>query len=149
MKLREEFPELPRHLQWVNGQVTKEQIIGDVPVLIQFWSISCNQCKSTMVHLHKWKSLYGDRFKIISIHMPRTIEDANDYLIYQTAMQMNMTYPICLDHELIVTKIFQNRIVPAYYLFDKKGLLRHYQSGESGMQMLERRLILLMNEQKM
>ncbi|WP_391120650.1 redoxin domain-containing protein [Psychrobacillus sp. L3] len=148
MKLREEFPEFPRRLQWINGQVTKEQIIGDVPVLIQFWSVSCNQCKSTMAYLHKWKGLYGERFKIISIHMPRTTEDANDYLVCQTAMQMNMTNPICLDHELVVTKMFQNRIVPAYYLFDKKGLLRHYQSGESGMQMLERRLILLMNEQK-
>jgi thiol-disulfide isomerase/thioredoxin len=148
MKLREELPEFPRRLQWINGQITNEQIKGDVPVLIHFWSISCNSCINAMGYINKWKSLYGDRFKIISIHMPRTSEDINDYLIKQTAYQLNLTNPICLDHELLVTKLFKNRTVPAYYLFDKKALLRHYQSGEQGMQMLERRLIYLMNEQK-
>ena len=58
-----------------------------------------------------------------------------------------MTNPIYLDHDLVVSRKFQNRIVPSFYLFDKKGLLRHIQSGEKGFKMLEKRLVLLMKDQ--
>ena len=148
MRLREELPEFSRDLQWINGRVTKEQIIGEVPVLIHFWSVSCNFCKNSAGTINKWKNLYSGRFKIVSVHMPRLEVDKDDQLIQSTASLWKMTHPICIDHDLIVTKAFQNRIVPAFLLFDKNGLLRHSQSGENGMQMLERRLTQLMNEQK-
>lgn len=148
MKLREELPEFSSDLKWFNRQVTKEKIIGDIPVLVHFWSVSCKLCKGSMVTLNKWKNSYENKFNIVSVHMPRTKEDTNEQLIRSTIDGWNMTHPVCLDHDLIVSNIYQNRIVPAFYLFDKSGLLRHYQVGENGMQMLERRLKLLMNEPK-
>ncbi|TQR20153.1 TlpA family protein disulfide reductase [Psychrobacillus vulpis] len=148
MKLRTELPEFPDNLKWLNGHVKKERIIGEVPLLIHFWSVSCNLCKGASETLNKWRSLYDDKFKIVSIHMPLTEEDVDVRLIRESANQLKITNPIYLDHDLILTKTFQNRYVPAYYLFDKKGLLRHYQSGENGMRMLEKRLNFLINERK-
>lgn len=147
MRLREELPEFSDGLKWINGKVTKGQIIGELPVLIHFWSVSCNLCENSVETINKWKNIYRGKFKIVSVHMPRTKEDVDDQLIRSIISKWKMTHPVCIDHDLIVTKTFQNRIVPSFYLFDKKGTLRHYQVGENGMQMMERRLKLLINEQ--
>ncbi len=36
--------------------------------------------------------------------------------------------------------MFENQYVPAYYVFDREGKLRHFQAGGSGMKMLEKRV---------
>lgn len=146
MKLREELPDFSRDIKWMNGKQTKEQLIGEVPLLVHFWSVSCNLCKTSVEKINKWKVLYSGKFKIVSVHMPRKQEDIDEQLIQVLTKKWNMSHPVCLDHQLIVTKAFQNRIVPSFYLFDKNGLLRHVQSGENGMHMLEKRLTLLMKE---
>lgn len=148
MRLRDELPEFSKDLKWLNGHVTKTKIIGEVPILVHFWSVSCHQCVNTFGMINRWKKIYGEKFKLIGVHMPRSKDDVNNILIKEKAEQLQMTNPICLDHELNVSKQFQNRVVPSFYLFDQSGLLRHIQSGENGLRMLEKRLILLMSEQK-
>ncbi|WP_342600503.1 TlpA disulfide reductase family protein [Psychrobacillus sp. FSL H8-0483] len=148
MRLREELPEFSRTTQWMNGNVTKLNLIGEVPILVHFWSVSCHVCEGAFKIINDWKRIYGDKFKLVGVHMPRSKEDVNNRLIQAKAFQMNMTNPICLDHNLEITQKYQNRVVPTYYLFDKQGLLRHIQIGELGLKMLEKRLVLLMNESK-
>lgn len=48
MKLRQPMPELTGEKAWLNGEVTREQLIGEKPTLIHFWSISCHLCKEAM-----------------------------------------------------------------------------------------------------
>ena len=148
MRLREELPEFSRNNEWINGYETKENLIGDVPILVHFWSVSCHACEGVFATINNWKKVYSDKFKLIGVHMPRTKEDVNNGLIQAAVARMNMTNSICLDHNLEISDKFQNRIVPSYYLFDKNGLLRHIQSGELGLKMLEKRLVLLMKESK-
>ncbi|WP_313891440.1 thioredoxin-like domain-containing protein [Psychrobacillus sp.] len=148
MKLKEELPEFPRNLEWINGSIRKGQVGGGVPILVHFWSVSCSLCKDGMSSIHKWKEQYENDLVIIAVHMPRTKEDVNVQLVRTLAQQFKIDHPICLDDELVMTKKFQNRIVPAFYLFDKNGLMRHYQSGEQGMWMLEKRIIRMINEGK-
>lgn len=148
LRLKEELPEFSRGLMWLNGSVTKHEVIGKVPILIHFWSVSCNSCKSTMASINKWRYLYEGKLNVIGVHMPRIKEDLDAQLIRNTANQLQIVHPVCMDQELVLTRRYQNRFVPAYYVFDKNGLLRHYQSGETGMRMLESKLIHLMDEQK-
>ncbi|MFJ8066542.1 TlpA family protein disulfide reductase [Psychrobacillus sp. NPDC096426] len=146
MRLREELPEFSTDMKWLNGHVTKANLIGEVPTLVHFWSISCHLCENTFRIIAKWKNTHGKKFQLVGIHMPRSKDDINNALIHEKANQLNMTNPIALDHDLIVSKEYANRTVPSFYLFDKHGLLRHVQSGENGFKLLEKRLILLMNE---
>ncbi|MBB3868056.1 Uri superfamily endonuclease [Parageobacillus toebii NBRC 107807] len=41
---------------------------------------------------------------------------------------------------------FENQYVPAYYVFDAEGKLRHFQAGGSGMKMLEKRVNRVLEE---
>jgi len=45
-----------------------------------------------------------------------------------------------------LTEAFENQYVPAYYVFDREGKLRHFQAGGSGMKMLEKRVNRVLDE---
>lgn len=146
MNLREELPEFPIKTKWLNSSWTKEQLVGDKPLLVYFWSVSCDACKVAPPLINKWKEKYENQFNVIAIHMPRSPEDASKSLVKSTASAAGIFDSICLDHDLTLSDIFQCKLVPNFYLFDKKGQLRHRQAGERGLQMLEKRLALLVRE---
>lgn len=148
VKLRSKIPSFPTDAKWINGHINSEMLIGEKPIVVYFWSVSCSLCGGAYNYIKQWKAKYGETFHLVGIHMPRSREDLQEKRIKDAIKKGQMEDYIYLDHELIVTKQFQNRIVPSFYLFDKKGLLRHIQSGETGMMMLEKRLLMLMKENK-
>ena len=146
MKLRTELPPFEGATAWLNGQVEKQQLVGEKPILVHFWSVSCRLCKVGMDKVNQFRDQYKDELYVVAVHMPRSIEDMDLEQIKQDAKQYNMTQPIFVDNQLKFTKSFDNKFVPAYYLFDKTGILRHYQAGASSMNMLEKRLNRLLEE---
>jgi thiol-disulfide isomerase/thioredoxin len=140
MKLREPMPELTGAAEWLNGQVTREELVGEKPTLIHFWSISCHLCKEAMPQVNQFRDQYKDKLNVVAVHMPRSENDLNIEEIKKTAEEHGITQPIFVDSEHKLTDAFENQYVPAYYVFDKDGLLRHFQAGGSGMKMLEKRV---------
>lgn len=140
MKLREQMPELTGATEWLNGQVTKEELIGEKPTLIHFWSISCHLCKEAMPQVNEFRDQYKDKLNVIAVHMPRSENDLNLEEIKKVAEEHDIAQPIFVDSDHKLTDAFENQYVPAYYVFDKTGQLRHFQAGGSGMKMLEKRV---------
>lgn len=146
MRLRQTMPEISGATEWLNGEITREQLVGEKPALIHFWSISCHLCKVAMPMVNELRDTYNDKLNVMSVHMPRSEQDMNMDEIKQTAAEHQITQPIFIDDNLKLTDAFENKYVPAYYLFDKNGLLRHFQAGGSGMKMLEKRLVRIIDE---
>lgn len=146
MKLREPMPELSGATEWLNGEVTKNDLIGDKPTLIHFWSISCHLCKEAMPQVNEFRDRYSDKLNVMAVHMPRSEEDLNLDEIKKVAAEHDITQPIFVDSEHKLTDAFENQYVPAYYVFDKDGNLRHFQAGGSGMKMLEKRVNRVLDE---
>ncbi|WP_144474718.1 TlpA disulfide reductase family protein [Cytobacillus oceanisediminis] len=146
MRLRQTMPEISGATEWLNGEITREQLVGEKPALIHFWSISCHLCKVAMPMVNELRDTYNDKLNVMSVHMPRSEQDMNMDEIKQTAAEHQITQPIFIDDNLKLTDAFENKYVPAYYLFDKNGLLRHFQAGGSGMKMLEKRLVRIIEE---
>ncbi|WP_339192468.1 thiol-disulfide oxidoreductase YkuV [Bacillus sp. FSL K6-1003] len=140
MKLRQPMPELTGEKAWFNGEVTKEQLIGEKPTLIHFWSISCHLCKEAMPQVNEFRDKYQDKLNVVAVHMPRSEDDLDLDKIKEVAAEHDMTQPIFVDSDHALTDAFENEYVPAYYVFDKTGQLRHFQAGGSGMKMLEKRV---------
>ena len=149
MKLRDQMPELNGATEWLNGEVTKAELIGEKPTLIHFWSISCHLCKEAMPQINEFRDNYKDKLNVVAVHMPRSEKDLNVDEVKQVAAEHDITQPIYIDSELKLNDAFENQYVPAYYVFDKEGKLRHFQAGGSGMKMLEKRVnrVLAENEQ--
>lgn len=146
MKLREQMPELTGATEWLNGEVTKEQLVGDKPTLIHFWSVSCHLCKEAMPQVNKFRDDYKDQLNVVAVHMPRSEDDLDIELIKKVAAEHEITQPIYVDSEHKLNEAFENQYVPAYYVFDKDGNLRHFQAGGSGMKMLEKRVNRVLDE---
>ena len=146
MKLREQMPELDGATAWLNGEVTKSQLIGEKPTLIHFWSISCGLCKEAMPQVNEFRDEYKERLNVIAVHMPRSENDLDLDEIKQVAEQHNISQPIYVDSEHKLNEAFENQYVPAYYVFDAEGKLRHFQAGGSGMKMLTKRVNRVLDE---
>jgi thiol-disulfide isomerase/thioredoxin len=148
MKLREPMPEMTGAKVWLNGELTRDDLIGSVPALFHFWSISCHLCKEAMPQVNEFRDRYKGRLNVIAVHMPRSEDDRNLEEIKKVASQHGITQPIFVDNDLNLTTRFENQYVPAYYVFDKEGKLRHFQAGGSGTKMLEKRVNRVLDERE-
>ena len=108
--------------------------------IIYFWSISCQQCETSIIKLKELKQLFQDKLTIITVHMPRSEEDKNVKAIEKKLKQLAISFPVYVDQQLRLTNAFENRFVPAYYLFDKEKKLRFYQSGLPSKKLLQQKV---------
>lgn len=148
MKLREEMPELQGATTWINGEVTKRDLIGEKPTLIHFWSVSCGLCKEAMPKVNEFRDQYKDDLNVVAVHMPRSPKDTDIEQVKKVAQEYNITQPIFVDNEHKLTDAFENEYVPAYYVFNSQGELRHYQAGGGGMKMLTKRVNRVLEKEK-
>lgn len=146
MRLRQPMPEISGATDWLNGEFTRDQLVGKKPTLIHFWSISCHLCKVAMPSVNELRDKYKDEMNVMAVHMPRSEKDMNMDEIKQVAAEHQISQPIFIDDEHKLTAAFENQYVPAYYLFDRNGLLRHFQAGGSGLKMLEKRVDRVLEE---
>jgi thiol-disulfide isomerase/thioredoxin len=146
MKLREPMPSLEGATHILNDEIKREDLIGSAPTLIHFWSVSCYLCKEAMPELNELRDEYDDRLNVVAVHMPRSEDDLDLAVIEKVAESHDIIQPILVDNKHAITDAFENKYVPAYYVFDKEGKLRHFQAGGSGMDMLRKRLDRVLNE---
>lgn len=141
MKLQSEMPDFVGATEWVNGQISKEELNGAGAVLVHFWAISCYMCKDALPLLNEWRETYKDKgLKIIGIHMPRSEKDTDIDAAKAAIEQYKLIHPVAIDNEHALVDLFENQHVPSYYLFDGDFKLRHYQAGEKALPMVKRRL---------
>ncbi|WP_431029322.1 TlpA family protein disulfide reductase [Lysinibacillus sp. LZ02] len=147
MKLRAPMPSLDG-AKWLNGRGWTNDMLTGKPTFIHFWSVSCNLCKHGLDTINHLADQYMGDLNIIAVHMPRTEEDVIVDNVKKVIKYYDMLQPIVIDNEFLITDRFNNRYVPSYYLFDDKGLLRHYQAGGSGLRILEKRIERVVQEHK-
>jgi len=142
------MPELNDATAWLNGEKTKLELVGEKPTVIHFWSISCHLCKEAMPDVNNFRDRFKEDLNVVAVHMPRSEDDLDLAEIKAVAAEHDITQPIFVDSEMKLTDAFDNQHVPAYYVFDKDGQLRHFQAGRSGMKMLEKRVNRVLDEMK-
>ncbi|GGJ98085.1 thiol-disulfide oxidoreductase YkuV [Lentibacillus kapialis] len=141
MKLREEMPELGHSGKWLNSKpLFKHDLIGHKPIVIYFWSVSCDTCKKAMPKVNELCDAYNEQLAVIGVHMPRTERDQDLSEVQSVVKSYNVSFPILIDHDHSLTNQFQNKYVPGYYLFDTNGKLRYRHSGSGGLQLLQKRI---------
>lgn len=140
MRLRESMPRLDEATHWLNsGTIQKEDLIGK-PTLFHFWSVSCDLCKNVLPQINQLRDDYHGRLNVIAVHMPRSNEDLYLEDVKNVARDYGISQPIYVDNNHRLTDRLGVNYVPAYFVFDEMGKLRHLQSGESTIRMLLKRI---------
>lgn len=140
MHLYDTLPEFERAAYLLNGKVRKNDMDGSRPTLVHFWAVSCRLCKEAMPIVQAIRDKHEGKLTVLAIHMPASEADLNVEQVKETAVALNITEPLFIDNHHELADAFNNRYIPAYYVFDKFGKLRHYQIGDSGTDLLERRI---------
>jgi thiol-disulfide isomerase/thioredoxin len=138
LRMDSPMPSLDGGTDWFNSEpVTTEQLHGNV-VLIHFWAISCGICKESLPDIAQWIEKYSPRgLKVLAVHMPRQESDTNVEAVKEAIDYYELKWPCVIDNWHTITDAFENKFVPAYYIFDAEGKLRHFQAGEKAAKMVE------------
>ncbi len=131
------LPELAGAECWINGETSRDELLGS-PVLIHFFAKSCPICHDNMPTVEGWRETYASKgLKVIGIHMPREEADTDVGAVTADIEAMNMTEPIAIDNQHVIGDRFENKLWPAYYLFDETGAMRGRAAGYAGLKMIE------------
>ncbi len=134
LRMRSPLPSLDGVAAWINGGEPPAARLEGKPVLIHFWSVSCYICHDVAQQVAGWRERFGPRgLEVIAVHQPRGPEELDVARVTEDALgPMELTQPCAIDSEHVLVDRFQNQFVPAYYVFNRRHELRHFQAGDKG-----------------
>ncbi|MDE2481001.1 MAG: redoxin domain-containing protein [bacterium] len=136
--MRSPLPSLEGAAAWVNGAPSAEELRG-LPVVVSFWSKSCYICHDTAEQFAQWRDTFAKQgVAFVSIHQPRSEDELDIEAVTKDALEeMKLTQPVAIDNEHALVDRFENQFVPAFYVFNRKHELRHFQAGGKGFERIE------------
>jgi len=132
------MPPLEGATEWINGGPVGPASLAGRPALVHFWALSCPGCHDLMPAVVQWEQRYSPRgLQVVAVHQPRVPEDDDPAAVRRAAAEMGLAHPIAVDGDRRIAAAWENRFLPAFYLFDGAGRLAHYQAGIRGQRMLQ------------
>ena len=147
LRMRSPLPSFEGAAAWVNGEPKPEELRG-LPVVVSFWSKSCYICHETAEQFAQWRDKYAKQgVAFVAVHQPRSEDELDVAAVTDDALkEMKLTQPVAIDNEHAIVEHFQNQFVPAFYVFNRKHELRHFQAGGKGFDRIETAIERVLNE---
>ena len=127
-------PQFPPRVDWINAPfVAMDRLLGRHAVLVEFWDFARINSIRTLPYIKAWHERYADAgLKVVGVHSPGYSFGRDRELVARAVERLEIEYPVALDPELEVWRIYGNRGWPGRYLFDRRGILRwiHYGEGD-------------------
>lgn len=117
---------------WLNSApLKKEDLLGKV-VLIDFWTFDCWNCYRSFPWLHTVEEKFKDStFQVVGIHSPEFPHEQERLKLEAKVAKYKLEHPIMMDNDFAYWKAMKNQYWPAFYLIDKKGVVRQRFIGET------------------
>ena len=94
-------------------------------VMINFWATWCGPCRVEMPHLARLYDKYrGSGFKVLAVNI-----DEDPYKAANLAKQLGMRFPVRLDTEKKVSRLYDLSTMPSTILVDRDGRVRYVHRG--------------------
>ena len=127
-------PEFPPRLDWLGVPFLRmDRLLGQHAVLVEFWDFARVHSLRTLPYLRAWHERYaGAGLQVIGVHSPGYSFGRDREAVERAVERLALPYPVVLDPDLAVWRLYGNRGWPGRYLFDRRSLLRflHYGEGE-------------------
>ena len=141
-------PEISELGDWINSKKisSMKELRGKV-VLVDFWTYSCYNCINTFPYVQAWHEKYArDGLVVLGIHAPEFQFERKLDNVKQAVQKHGLTFPIALDNGFKVWRAYGNRYWPAFYLIDKKGVVRYKRFGEGRYRETEAAIVNLLDK---
>lgn len=136
--MRSPLPSLEGATAWLNGE-PETGALKDAPVVVSFWSKSCYLCHESAEQFAQWRDKFARAgVTFVSVHQPRSEDELDVEAVSRDAIEeMKLTQPVAIDNDHVIVDRFENQFVPAFYVFNRKHELRHFQAGGKGFERIE------------
>jgi AhpC/TSA family len=118
-------PPFPRNLPWVGGRP------AGFPMLLEFWDFCRVQSLRTLPYMKAWRERYPD-LTVVGVHAAGFAPSGDPEAVRAAVERLEIPYPVAIDAEYELWQEYGNLGWPARYLFDERGMLRHFHYGEGG-----------------
>jgi thiol-disulfide isomerase/thioredoxin len=136
--MRSPLPSLEGATTWLNGAPSQEELRG-LPVVVSFWSKSCYLCHESAEHVAQWRDRFAEHgVAFVAVHQPRSEDELDVEAVSKDALEeMRLTQPVAIDNDHAIVDRFENQFVPAFYVFNRRHELRHFQAGGKSFERIE------------
>jgi peroxiredoxin len=94
-------------------------------VMINFWATWCGPCRVEMPHLARLYEKYrGSGFTVLAVNI-----DEDPHKAASLAKQLGMRFPVLLDSEKKVSRLYDLSTMPSTVLVDRDGRVRYVHRG--------------------
>lgn len=94
---------------WLGDQLGK-------PVIINFWATWCAPCELEMPLFQEYYEKYAPDLQILAVNFSEPVEDIQPFVD-----RLGMTFPVLLDPDGKVSKLYRVRALPVTYFIDRQG----------------------------
>jgi thiol-disulfide isomerase/thioredoxin len=126
-------PEFPHSdaADWINSQPQSMAALRGKPVLIEFWTFDCVNCRRTLPWIKTVQERYGkDGLAVVSVHTPEFAREKDPTNVRKAVKSLGISYPVMLDNDFSYWNAMGNKYWPAFYLIDRRGRIVATQIGE-------------------
>ncbi len=125
-----ELPKLPA-TAWLNSAPLTLEALRGRPVLIEFWTFGCSNCRNTLPWLKRIHERYAPQgLAIIAIHSPEFDRERDPAAVAAAVRKLGIDYPVLIDNDFQYWQALGNRYWPAFYLIDSDGRIVATRIGE-------------------
>ena len=97
------------------------------PVMINFWATWCTPCRYEMPLFESYAEKFGKELVILAVNLQQPETEISKF-----STELNITFPILLDSEGKVNKLYRVQGLPTTYFIDRDGRVSNIHIGSMG-----------------
>lgn len=105
-------------LKTLTGETVKLSQFEGKKVMLNFWATWCPPCKEEMPEMEQFYREKKEDIVILAVNIDPQFD------VQQFAKEMGVTFPILLDEDDSVNKMYQILTIPTTFFIDEKGIIR-------------------------
>ncbi len=132
-------PAFPVRLPWIGGPALRMHQLRGRPVLVEFWDFCRPNSLRTLPYLRAWHERYASLgLQVVGVHDSGFPPSGDPAAVTAAVERLEIPYPVVVDVDFEIWKLYGIYGWPSRYLFDADGILFEYHIGEGGYEETER-----------
>jgi len=111
-------------LTTLTGEAFTLSTLRGTPVVLNFWATWCPPCRAELPELEAAGRQYAGQIAISGVNQAEARADVQAF-----ARKMGLTFPMPLDEQAQVSRLYGVRSLPTTFFIDRGGVIRQIQVG--------------------
>jgi peroxiredoxin len=107
------------------GRVRLGEYRGKKAVLINFWATWCVPCREELPSLERLSRRMRDTLQVLGV----SLDTVGAARVRAFARELGLTFPVLHDPDLATARLYRVRGLPASFIVDRAGVIRHRELG--------------------